>query len=71
MDVVITGFAGLCDFVIMTEKKYEELYTRYPTAFLEEAKRQKVLLWQSRNNLPEEGIATAHFLPESGVFMGL
>lgn len=66
LDVVMTGFAGLCGSVILVEKKYEELRTRYPAAFLEKAGEQKLLVRQMA-----ETEVLRYPLSEGGVFAGL
>lgn len=84
MDVVMAGYAGLNGSVILAEQRYQKLRTRYPAAFLEEAKRQKALLWRipeaavagvsgecGSYSFPEKQIAAMYLLSEGGIFAGL
>lgn len=83
----MTGFAGLHGSVLLACEKYENLRSRYPAPFLEEAKRQERLIWQIPEAAPagksdgygayffpeisEKDIAGIYLLSEGGVFAGL
>lgn len=84
MDIVMTGFAGLCGSVTLANKKCDILQSRYPVSFLEGAKRQEKLIWQIPENTPcgeeddnsayvfaEKGITGMYLLSEGGAFAGL
>lgn len=46
LDIVMTGFAGLRGSVTLACVKCDQLRSRYPESFLEEAKKQERLIWQ-------------------------
>lgn len=82
LDIVMTGFAGLCGSVALALEKRELLSDRYPSSFLEEAKRQERFLRQTPEVVfPENaggacdfsatGIVAMYLLSEGGVFAGL
>ena len=84
MDIVMTGFAGLCGSVILAHDRAEKLRSRYPASFLEEAKAQERQIWQIPEAAPagkSDGCSTYSFsveeikgmylLSEGGVFAGL
>lgn len=69
-DVVMTGFAGLAGSVILTEKREEELRSRYSAAFIERVKNQKRIIRQEPFSF-SEGITGLYRLSKGGVFAGL
>ena len=70
LDIVMTGFAGLCGSVALAYEKYNILQSRYPAAFLKEAQKQeRFLAWEY--SVLEQGITVAYPLSEGGVFAGL
>lgn len=84
MDIVMTGFAGLCGSVILANEKYDVLHSRYPVSFLEGAKEQQQLLRQIPEAAPagksddgntysfaEKSIVGMYLLSDGGVFAGL
>lgn len=84
MDVVMTGFAGLCGSVILANEKYEVLRSRYPALFLVGAKEQKKLIQQipaaaaagdpdhcGAHFFSDKDISAMYLLSEGGVFSGL
>lgn len=82
LDIVMAGFAGLCGSVALVCEMHELLSDRYPSSFLEEAKRQERLLRQTPEvTLPEnaggacafstDGVTAMYLLSEGGVFAGL
>lgn len=83
-DVIMCGYAGLAGSVLLAEKKEQELLSRYAAFFIENAKKQKMLLWQIPEAAPagesddcekysfsEKEIAGMYLLSEGGVFAGL
>lgn len=84
MDIVMTGFAGLSGSAILACEKYDQLRSRYPASFLEEAKNRKRFLRQIPEAAPAgksddpstcsfsgEEIKGMYLLAEGGVFAGL
>lgn len=72
-DVLMIGYAGLAGSVCIAEKKQQELFTRYPQFFVEQAIAQKALL----QKIPEAVTAMMSDecgilqLSKGGVFQGL
>jgi len=72
-DILMLGYAGLAGSVCIAEKKQQELLTRYPAFFVEQAIAQKALL----QTIPEAATAMMSDecgilqLSKGGVFQGL
>lgn len=84
LDIVMTGFAGVCGCVALAYEEQDILQSRYPETFLKKAQSQEKLIVQIPNfrlagevdgkrvySFSDKGIIAMFFLSAGGVFSGL